>query len=428
MRFFKKSFVGCVALAISNDKLPAQLTPPDNNVNTITTAVPFLLITPDSRAGAMGDAGAASSPDANTIHWNASKLAFANNKFGLSVSYTPWLRSLVPEINMAYVSGYYKINNNEAISGSLRYFSLGEITFTNSIGVVTGQFTPYEFALDGAYSRKLNKQWAAGMALRYIYSDLTGGAFVNGIATKHAEAVAADFSACYNNDDIKITNKKSTVSWGVNISNIGSKMYYSSSSKRDFIPINIKTGAAVKINMNEFNSIAFVGDINKLLVPTPPIYGTENGQQIILSGQDPDRGVVEGMIGSFYDAPGQPVLSNNGGYIYNSDSTSIEIENGSVFKEEINEINCSIGMEYWYDNQLAIRAGYFYEDETKGNRKYFTLGAGLKYNVFALDFAYLIPIEQRNPLANTLRFSLHFDFDSFSTKKNQTELQNQQIM
>jgi len=374
----------------------------EGKTNTITTAVPFLLITPDSRCGGMGDAGVALSPDANSIHWNPSKLAFIDKKLGIAISYTPWLRSLVPDINLAYLSVYYKLEKDQTLATSLRYFSLGDIAFTDVTGNPIGQFRPNEFAYDVAYARKFGKRWAGGMSLRYIYSNLTGGITVQGSNTKPGNSIATDISTFYTNDDVKVGGKKSVASWGLNISNIGAKISYSNTSKRDFIPINLKTGGALTMNLDEYNTISFVVDINKLLVPTPPEYATDtNGSPIITpagayqisKGKDPNRGVAEGIFGSFSDAP-------------------------DGFKEEMKEFIYAIGMEYWYDKQFAVRAGYFHEDATKGNRKFFTIGAGLKYNVFGLDFAYLIPTQQRNPLANTLRFTLLFDFDAFKSQNS----------
>ena len=397
-------------------------------VNTITTAVPFLMITPDTRAGGMGDAGVAASPDANSIHWNASKLAFAEKKMGFSISYTPWLKALVPDINLAYLSGYYKMKKDQAIGGSLRYFSLGNIQFTDIVGNATGQFKPNEFALDIAYSRKLGEHWSGGMALRYINSNLTGGITVAGATTHAGRSVAADISAFYNNKDIEVSGRKSVASFGVNISNIGAKISYSNKKDRDFIPINLRLGGALMMHLDEYNQVSFLGDINKLLVPSPPVYAVDGagqaiynsqGTQLIWAGKNPDRGIAEGMISSFYDAPGEPVL-NNGKYVYlTNDSTSIEIKKGSVLKEELKEINFSAGFEYWYDKQFAFRFGYFNEAKTKGNRKFFTVGAGLKYNVFGLDFAYLIPTVQRHPLANTLRFTMTFDFEAFNAQNKE---------
>lgn len=377
----------------------------NSETNTITTAVPFLLIAPDSRAGGMGDAGVASSPDGNSIHWNPSKLAFLDKKLGVSISYTPWLRALVPDINLAYLSVYHKLDKNQTIATSLRYFSLGDITFTDQVGNTIAQFRPNEFAIDAAYARKFSKEWSGGMALRYIYSNLTGGIIVQGSNTKPGNSVAADVSAFYTKDDFKVADKKSTASWGINICNIGSKISYSNTSKRDFIPINLKTGGALTMNLDEYNSIAFVVDISKLLVPTPPIYEVDTngapvigptGNYVIAKGKDPNRGVAEGIFGSFNDAPGG-------------------------FNEEMREFIFNGGIEYWYDKQFAVRAGYFHEHATKGNRKFFTLGAGLKYNVFGLDFAYLIPTQQRNPLAQTLRFTLLFDFDAFKSQNKEND-------
>jgi Type IX secretion system protein PorV len=375
---------------------------PATSINTVTTAVPFLMISPDARSGALGDAGAAASPDANSIHWNLSKLAFVKKKAGFSVSYTPWLRALVPDINLAYLSYYNKLKGDQAISASLRYFSLGDITFTDIVGNTIGQFKPNEFALDLGYARKFSDRWSGGIALRYIYSNLTGGiSLFDGQGTRAGQAVAADISAYYRNDELEVGGKDAEYATGIVISNIGTKISYTESGRRDFIPINLRWGNQFKINLDEYNSLAILVDFNKLMVPTPPIYAVDdttgqpltdvNGDLVIAKGQDPNRSVVNGMFTSFADAPGG-------------------------FREELKEINYSIGLEYWYDNQFAVRAGYFHEPRTKGNRQYFTLGAGLRYSVFGLDFAYLIATQQRNPLENTLRFTLHFDFDSFKAQ------------
>jgi hypothetical protein len=382
-------------------------------LNTITTAVPFLLITPDSRAGGMGDAGVASSTDINSIHWNPAKLGFADKKLGVGVSYTPWLRALVPDINLAYLSGYYKTKKSGTIGASLRYFSLGDITFTDANGNTIGQFRPNEFAIDIAYSTKLSKEFAVGGALRFINSNLTGGALVEGAQTKAGRAIAVDISALYRKDKIKLGDKKAIVGIGLAITNIGNKMSYSDRGGRDnadFIPINMRLGGSLAVQLDEYNSIAILADVNKLLVPTPPIYkhtydstGKDQGiaydadnNPIIEKGKDPNRGVAEGIFGSFSDAPG-------GG------------------KEELRELNYSLGLEYWYNHLFAVRVGYFYEHPTKGNRQFFTLGAGVKYNVFGLDFAYLIPTQQRNPLENTLRFTLTFDFDAFKAQNDESK-------
>lgn len=401
-------------------------------LNTITTAVPFLIIAPDSRSGGMGDAGVATSPDANSIHWNPSKLAFVDKEMGFSLSYVPWLRKLVPDINLSYLSGYKKIDEMSTISASLLYFSLGDIQFTDNYGNNTTQFRPNEFAFDVSFARKLSKYFSGGISLRYINSNLTGGVLVEGQASRPGQAIAADVSGYFQNSDLKLGGKKSIVAAGINISNIGNKMSYTTSSKRDFIPINMRLGPRLTVNLDEYNSIAVTTDINKLLVPTRPIYKTDaagnailgsDGNQIIVAGDDPNRAIASGMFGSFTDAPGVPVRDENGNVVYNDDG-SAKIEKGSVFTEEMREFTYSFGMEYWYDKQFAVRTGYFYEHALKGNRKYLTVGAGLKYNVFALDFAYLIPAyfgksatsTNRSPLENTLRFTLTFDFDAFKSQ------------
>jgi hypothetical protein len=375
---------------------------PATSINTVTTAVPFLMISPDARSGALGDAGGALTPDANSIHWNMSKLAFIKKKAGFSISYTPWLRALVPDINLAYLSYYNKLKGDQAISASLRYFSLGDITFTDIVGNTIGQFKPNEFALDLGYARKFSDRWSGGLTLRYIYSNLTGGVSLSdGQGTKAGQSVAADLSTYYRNDELEVGGKDAEYSTGIVISNIGAKISYTESGRRDFIPTNLRWGNQFKINLDDYNSLAILVDFNKLMVPTPPIYAVDdstgqpikdqNGNFVIAKGKDPNRGLVNGLFTSFADAPGG-------------------------FREEIKEINYSIGLEYWYDNQFAVRAGYFHEPRTKGNRQYFTLGAGLRYSVFGLDFAYLIATQQRNPLENTLRFTLHFDFDSFKAQ------------
>lgn len=383
-----------------------------DQINTITTAVPFLMITPDSRAGGMGDVGAATSTDVNSIHWNPSKLGFAEKKMAIGISYTPWLRALVQDINMAYLSGYYKTKKSGTIAGSLRYFSLGNITFTDNNGGKILDAHPNEFALDLAYGTKLSEDFSVGAAVRYIRSDLTNGAIVQNVNTHAGNAIAADISAIYRKKNIKLSDKKATAAVGLNISNIGQKMSYSDAGKNsDFIPINLRLGGSLDIQLDEYNSLSIAGDVNKLLVPTPPIYEYEidsatgrqtgkikydaNNKPIIAAGKDPNRGVTDGIFGSFNDAPGGA-------------------------KEELKEINYSFGMEYWYNKLFALRCGYFYENPTKGNRQFFTLGVGVKYNVFGLDFAFLVPTKQRNnPLANTLRFSLTFDLDAFKAQNEE---------
>ncbi len=402
------------------------------SLNTITTAVPFLLISPDTRASAMGDAGVATSTDANSIHWNASKVAFAENDFELSLSYTPWLRKLVNDISLSYLSFYKKIDKRSAFTGSLRYFTLGDIQFTNAFGQNTIQFRPNEFSIDAGYAMQLSDKFSFGTTVRFINSNLTGGVSVQGSATNAGRAVAVDLSGYYLNDDVELAEMDGELALGFSISNIGNKMSYSETSKRDFIPINLRFGPRYTMKIDEYNSLSFTFDLNKLLVPTPPIYATDsngsplynsNGELQILSGVDPDQAVVAGMFGSFSDAPG--VIERDaetGAVLYNEDG-SAQIAPGSRFREELSEFTISTGLEYWYNNQFAIRGGYFWEHQLKGNRKYFTLGAGIRYNVFQLDLSYLIPAYfgqnvQRSPLENTIRFTLGFNFDKLNSKKS----------
>ncbi len=375
-------------------------------LNTITTAVPFLLIAPDSRAGALGDAGVATSPDANSMHWNPAKMAFIDKEMGFSISYSPWLRKLVPDISLSYVSLYKKLGDDHTIGGSLRYFSLGDIKFTDETGNALGDFRPAEFAVDIAYARKLSDRFSGGIAARYIYSNLTGGIDVSGAGTRAGTSFAVDVSGFYTNDDASLFGQDVIFNVGMNFSNIGAKISYTDDANKDFIPINMKIGQSLAFVMDDYNSIAIITDINKLLVPTPPIYATDEsgspipdpvtGEPTIESGKDPNVSVMSGIMQSFSDAPGG-------------------------FSEELKEYNLSAGLEYWYNKQFAVRAGYFHEHLTKGNRKYMTLGAGLKMSVFSVDFSYLISTTQNNPLANTMRFSLKFDFDDFKKQNKDGE-------
>lgn len=392
--------------ALAQTAASSQLTTQElsGRVNTITTAVPFLMIAPDSKQGGMGEVGAATPADGNSIHWNVAKMAFAEKKGGAAISVTPWLKQLVPDIYLYYVAGYGKISKTQTIGASLRYFSLGNITFTDIVGNTTGQFRPNEFALDLAYSQKLSKTFSAGLAARYVRSNLTGNyTLSNGQATKPGTSVAVDVGLYYQSQKLKINDKKAVASVGLVFSNIGQKVSYS--VKKDFIPMNLRLGAGLKFEIDDYNTFGIYGDVNKLLVPTQPVYlknasggdsiNYSTNEKIIIAGKNPDVPVAKGIFQSFNDAPG-------GG------------------KEELNEINYSVGFEYWYAKTFAVRAGYFNEAKTKGNRKFFTAGIGLRYNVFGLDMAYLIPITQRNPLQNTLRFTLTFDFDAFKDQNKET--------
>ncbi|MDG1917433.1 MAG: type IX secretion system outer membrane channel protein PorV [Flavobacteriales bacterium] len=366
----------------------------DNWLNTITTSVPFLIISPDAKAGGMGDVGVASTPDAMSMHWNPAKYAFVKNDVGFSVCYTPWLKSLVPDINLSYLTGYKRLDENQVLGFSLRYFTLGEINFTDANNTPLGSFNPNEFSLDGGYALKLSPRFSTGVALRYVYSNLTGGQQVGTLATKPAHTVAGDISGYYIKE-VRMAGKKMDWATGINISNIGAKVSYTETVDKDFIPTNLRVGSSLATDLDEYNQVSFEFNINKLLVPTPPMYN-DDGE--IISGLDPDVSVISGIAQSFYDAP------------YND--------------REVRELIYSTGVEYWYDKQFAVRTGYFYEHPTKGDRQFFTLGAGVRYNVFGLDFSYLIPVQGRdevnavNPLSNTLRFALTFDFSALEQVDN----------
>lgn len=364
-----------------------------NTTNTITTAVPFLRISPDARSGAMGDVGIALSPDANSQHWNLAKIPFAEKKNGLSLTYTPWLKELVPDIFLAYISGYTKFGeeDNQSISASFRYFSLGEIDYRDDQGASLGTGKPNELALDLGYSRKLSEYLSAGIGFRFIHSAIASGVVSSsGVSAEYkpGNAFAADLGVFYTKTTEIDEFRSNTLALGGVISNLGSKITYSS-NRRDFIPMNLGLGGAYTYKADEYNQITFALDINKLLVPTPTDTSTTGTPKF-----DPhyDKSIVSALFGSFGDAPGG-------------------------FGEEMKELQISVGTEYWYQNQFAIRAGYFYEHRDKGDRKYLTVGVGAKYQVFNLNFAYLIPSGSginRNPLANTLRFSLMFEIDKIN--------------
>ena len=374
-----------------------------SEINTITTAVPFLLISPDSRSGAMGDAGVAISPDANAIHWNPAKLVFIDpmDDVGFSLSYSPWLRALVNDINLVYLSGYKRIDRFSTVGASLRYFSLGNITFTDNFGSTIRDFKPNEVALDVVYSRKLSDNFSAGLSARYIYSNLTGGIPSGGADTKPGQSVATDLSLYYITNSFRLADKPSSIAFGTNISNIGAKISYTEAAQSDFIPTNLRLGTTLSMELDEFNKFSFSIDANKLLVPTNPVFGSDN--TTIISGRDNNVGPATGIFGSFNDAPGNVLYDDNGDYY---------VEKGSILKEELNEINLSFGAEFLYSEVFALRAGYFYEHPTKGNRRFLSFGAGVKYNVLELDLSYILALTQQSPLANTIRFSIMLNMGS----------------
>lgn len=396
--------------------LNAQLTPGDNlsqqvQLNTITTAVPFLMIAPDSRSGALGDAGVALSPDGNSLHWNPAKMAFGSNDVEFSLAYAPWLRALVDDMNLAYLSGIKRLNKRQAWGAALRYFSLGNITFTDETGTTIRDFQPAEFSLDIGYSQKLSDRFSGGISGRFINSNLTGGTNVLGANSKPGRSVAVDVSAFYTNPYAKFRGRDAEFNWGMCISNIGAKMSYSESADMDFIPTNLKTGAALKLLLDDYNSLTFTADVNKLLVPTTPLYAQGNSSEII-SGYDPNVGVATGMVQSFYDAPGVVVENPDGTYT---------IEQGSIFREELREYNVGGGIEYLFNDAFAFRTGFFNEHFSKGARQFITLGAGIKYTVFTVDLSYLISTRQQNPLANTLRFTLRMQFSDLAQSTKEDE-------
>ena len=313
----------------------------------------------------------------------------------------PWLRALVNDINLAYLAGYKRLDRFSTIGASLRYFSLGNITFTDQFGTTIRDFKPNEFAFDVVYSRKLSDNFSAGLAARYIYSNLTGGTSVGGADTKPGQSAAADLSIYYKSNPFNIADKKSTLAFGTNISNIGAKMAYTENAERDFIPTNLRLGSTISTELDEFNQFSFSFDLNKLLVPTNPYYDPNDGS--IVSGKDPNVGVASGIFGSFSDAPGNVLLDNNNNYY---------VENGSKFNEELNELNLSFGAEFLYSELFALRAGYFHEHPTKGNRRFISFGAGIKYKVLELDLSYILALTQQSPLANTIRFSIKLNMGS----------------
>nr|WP_246077003.1 type IX secretion system outer membrane channel protein PorV [Pedobacter helvus] len=355
-----------------------------SQTNGVYPDVPFLLITPDARAGAMGEAGVAVLPDGNAMSINPAKLAFLERPYGVSLSYSPWLKNLVPDINLAYLSGFYQLDNRTVIGASLRYFSLGDISLTNDNGGSEGTFNPNELAFDATYSRKFGENFSLGTSARFIRSNLTS-AQIGGSQQKAGVAVAVDVSAFFKKPTV-LFGKDAILSAGLNLSNIGTKMSYAETQNRRFLPANMKLGGASTFIIDDYNRFTFALDFNKLMVPTDPIRDV-NGE--IISGKDPYRSVPSGILGSFADAPGG-------------------------FKEELKEIGISTGIEYTYNQQFAVRAGYFYENPQKGDRRYLTVGGGLKYNVFNLDFSYLIANAQNSPLANTLRFTLAWAIDNVS--------------
>jgi hypothetical protein len=330
----------------------------------------------------MGEAGVALSPDANANYWNPSKLAFIEGNDDLSVSYSPWLRSLVPDVSLSYVAYAHKLDDRNTFGASLRYFNLGSIDLRDGIQTPLGTYIPNEFSIDGSIARKFGNDLSLGLSLRYIRSSLANGPY-SGQQVKAGNAIAADISLFYKKP-IQEFGNDALFSFGTDISNIGSKISYTDNGTKYFLPTNLRIGAANTLNLDQYNQLTFALDLNKLLVPTPPI---RDSQGNIIKGKDDNVSVPAGIFGSFTDAPGG-------------------------FSEELQEISISPGVEYWYNKQFAVRAGYFYENPNKGGLHYFTLGTGFRYDIFAIDFSYIAASQQNSPLANTLRFTLMASFGS----------------
>ena len=385
--FFKLTALVLMLASVHNN-IKAQVDP----INVVTSAVPFLRISPDARAGGMGDVGIATSPDASSGLWNLAKTPFNTNQGGIGFTYTPWLKDLgLNDVYLISGNGFYKLDDEQAISGSLRYFNLGSIQFSDYSGNLTGEFRPREFAVDAGYSRKLSDKLSIGIALRYINSSLAKGDPNNsGTNYKAGTAIAGDITLFHTG----IKANGTGLNYGVTLTNLGSKISYTSdANQKDYIPADLGIGLAYTKTVDEANKYTFGLDIHKLLVPTPPALGDSIGMVNYRT-----QAVVSSWFKSFGDAPGG-------------------------FSEELKEFQISLGGEYWYNDQFAFRAGYFYENPQKGNRKYFTLGAGLKYNNFGLNFSYLLPSGNgvnRNPLSNTLRFGLFFDFDGSGNSSSTT--------
>jgi hypothetical protein len=389
----RKTFklAGLLMLLTGLNNLQAQNTDP---INVVTTAVPFLRISPDARAGGMGELGVATSADANSSFYNLAKTPFAKSPYGLGLTYTPWLKDLgLNDVYLMALAGYYKLDDLSALSASVRYFSLGNITFTDYNAIDNGTFRPREFGVDLGYSRKLSDKMSLGIALRYINSNLTGGGYSNGLTTyKPGSAIAGDVSFFYTGAD------EAGQGWnfGVAVTNLGTKIGYTNdATQKDYIPANLAFGTNYTKVFDESNKISFGLEIAKLLVPTPPGFTNDPYVDSVNVAQYRNKSVVNSWFSSFSDAPGG-------------------------FSEELKEFQIQVGTEYSYNDQFFVRLGYFYEDETKGARKYVTAGLGLKYNVFGLNFSYLVPSGQgvnRNPLSNTLRFGLILDIAGGDSKE-----------
>lgn len=423
MNFLKTRIVAATALLFSVEGFSQTNFLKDGQViNTVTTAVPFLRINPDARAGGMGDVGIATPADINGNFLNPAKMAFMENDFGFALSFTPWLKALVNDIYMGGLTGYYKVKEKQTVQVGLKYFSLGNITFTDASGQEIGQYRPQEFSFDAGYSRRLGKNFSIAATLRFIYSNLSNIG-VGGVPTFPGYAGAADVSWMYQKQFGK-GKMKHDLLIGMNISNIGNKISYTRNAKNaDYLPTNLGIGLGYTLNIDQKNAVGLYADINRLMVPTPqPQYirtefPGDSTNTILNPEYDKDgdgfadwrqKSPITGMFTSFGDAPGD---------VYRDKDGNITRSAGSRAKEEMKEFTFGIGAEYMYNKQFGVRFGYFYEPRTKGNRQFLTAGLTVKYSIVGLNFAYLIPTTiQRNPLDNTLRFSLLFDFKNGGKK------------
>lgn len=388
----KFAFAGIFITLLTMNVLQAQDTTfLGQNFRALTTAMPFLMISPDARGSAMGDLGAATAPDNYSIYWNPAKTAFMEKDLGFTISYTPWLKKIIDDMSISYLSAYKKITREQAIGIEFKYFDLGNINFTDQYGDLLQDFRPKEFVFGVSYSRMLiENALGIGVTARYAHSNLTGG-FSNGTAnadSKPGKTVAADVGVYYNKE---LPGSNNSMAFGAVISNIGSKVTYSNEDTKQFIPTNLRLGTAYTAHFDPYNSLTFGLDLNKLLTPTPPIYSKDSlGNDFIVSGKDPDRTLLSGIFGSFGDAPGG-------------------------FSEEMKEVMISFGSEYNYNDVFAVRMGYFWEHADKGDRKFLSLGLGFQYQVFGIDLAYLVP-KVEHPLAETLRISMVFNWDGANNR------------
>lgn len=376
--------ISVLAVTFAAAQNTGQVIGQDTTNRVITTAVPFLGITPDSRAAGMGEVGVATTADANSIYWNTAKLAFVENSYGVSGSYTPWLGKIVNDMSIFYLSGFYKLSREQTVAASMKYFDLGEIQFNQGPRPEDrlGRYNPREFAFDVAYSRMLTEHFSIGGAIRYIHSNLTGSGIAGTVDSKPGNSVAVDMGVYYTKP---MVDNNSNLSLGASITNLGSKISYSNAEYSDFIPINLRMGGVYQMELDAYNSLTFGLDLNKLMVPSP--------------GHS-DAPLLSGIFGSFSDARGG-------------------------MKEEIHEFMTSMGMEYWYNHTLAARAGYFLEAKDKGNRKYLTAGVGLRYQQFGLDVAYMVPTNKReSALAETIRFTIMMVFDKKTSDEESVTDQN----